>query len=47
MTNKFIIDMIALYKDPSDDLVLHWGIGKKELWGWQAPDDKFLPRETK
>lgn len=39
--------MIALYKDQNDDLILHWGIGKKILYDWIAADDKFLPKETK
>lgn len=39
--------MVALYKDPRDELILHWGIGKKQAGEWTAPDDKYLPSETK
>lgn len=28
VTNKYMVDMIAEYKDQNEDLVLHWGIGK-------------------
>ena len=38
--------MIAKYQDPSDDLVLHWGIGKKQPFEWTGPEDKFLPLES-
>lgn len=42
-----MVDMIAEYKDQSDDLVLHWGISKKQVGEWTGPDDKFLPIDTK
>ena len=31
----------------SEDLVLHWAIGRKVLFEWTEPDDKFLPLSTK
>ena len=47
ITNKYIVDMIAKYKEINDDLVLHWGIGKKAPFEWVGADDKFLPLESK
>lgn len=39
--------MIACQKDQNEDLVLHWGIGRKVPMEWVAPDVKFLPPESK
>jgi hypothetical protein len=29
-----------------DDLILHWGISKKNFGEWTSPDDRYLPKET-
>lgn len=42
-----MIDMIAIDKDQNDDLILHWGIGRNRDFEWVAPDNKFLPPDTK
>jgi len=42
-----VVDLIAEFKDRNEDLVLHWGIGKKQIGEWVAADDKFLPPDTK
>ena len=47
ITNKYVVDLIAEFKDRNEDLVLHWGIGKKQIGEWIAADDKFLPPDTK
>lgn len=39
--------MVAEFKDRSDDLVLHWGVGKKVPFEWVAPDEKFFPPDTR
>ena len=47
ITNKYIVDMIAQYKDQNDELILHWGIGKKVANEWVCPDEKYIPIESK
>ncbi len=39
--------MIADYKDNNDELILHWGVGKRIPGEWTGPDDKYLPLDTK
>ena len=39
--------LIAYYKDTTDELILHWGIGKRVPGEWTSPDDRYLPKETK
>ena len=39
--------MIASYKDQKDELILHWGMGKKVPCEWTGPDTKYLPQESK
>ena len=39
--------MIADFKDRNDDLVLHWGVGKRAVGEWVAVDEKFMPVDTK
>jgi hypothetical protein len=38
-----VVDLIAEFKDRNDDLVMHWGLGRKNVGEWTGPDDKFLP----
>lgn len=47
VTNSFKVDVIAEYGGSvKDDLILHWGISKKDLFQWTGPDDRYLPLET-
>lgn len=41
------MDLIAEFKDRNDDLILHWGVGKRTQGEWLAADDKYLPEETR
>jgi hypothetical protein len=38
ITNKYDIDLIAQYKDTTDDLVMHWGMARKNLFEWTEPE---------
>ena len=45
--HKYAVDMIAACKDTNEELMLHWGIGRKNAADWTGPDDKFLPKDSK
>lgn len=47
ITNRFTVDMIAQCQNNPDDLILHWGMSKKNPGEWGPPDDKYFPLETK
>ena len=47
MTNSFKVDLIAEYQNnPSEELILHWAISKKNPGEWNSPDDRYLPTQT-
>ena len=46
VTNCFKVDMIAEFSNTADDLILHWGISKKNPGEWNGPDDRYLPKDT-
>lgn len=46
ITNSFKVDIIVEYGNLTQDLVLHWGISKKNVGEWNSPDDRYLPKET-
>ena len=46
VTNSFKVDLIAEYTNQSEELVLHWGISKKNPGEWTGADDRFLPKDT-
>ena len=37
--------MIAEFKDTQEELILHWGIGRKNPGEWTAADHKYLPKQ--
>lgn len=39
--------MIAHYLSQSEDLILHWGMSRKQIGEWGPPDEKFFPLATK
>ena len=39
--------MIAQYTNQVENLILHWGMSRKNPNEWGPPDDKFFPLETK
>lgn len=41
VTNYYSVDLIAEYKDIEDELILHWGIGRKVPFEWTSADEKF------
>jgi hypothetical protein len=41
--NQYTVEFVTQYKD---ELILHWGIGKKVPCQWERPDDKYLPALT-
>lgn len=45
-TNRYVVDFIAQYNNPKEDLIFHWGIGMKQACQWERPDDKYLPPNT-
>jgi len=47
ITNRYIVDVIARYEEQKDQLVLHWGVGRKVANEWVAAEDKFLPQGSK
>jgi len=47
VTSKYIVDMIAYYLETSDELMLHWGTGRKVANEWVAAEDRFLPLGSK
>lgn len=47
VNNSFKVDMIAECTNLKDeDLILHWGISKKNVGEWNAPDDRYLTLDT-
>lgn len=42
-----MVDLIAEFKDRNDDLVLHWGVGRKAFGEWTGVDEKYMPLDTK
>lgn len=46
-TNVYKVDLIAEYNgNLTEDLILHWGISKKNPGDWTSPDDRYLPKDT-
>jgi hypothetical protein len=46
VTNSFKVDIFIDYQNTKDDVILHWGISKKDLYQWTGPDDRYLPPQT-
>ena len=46
ITQSFKIDLIADYGNTQEDLVMHWGISKKNPGEWTSPDDRYLTSST-
>jgi hypothetical protein len=38
---------IQMFTDFEEDLILHWGIGRKNLNNWEKADEAFFPPKTK
>ena len=41
--HRFTIDFVARYPDELDNLVLHWGLSRKNEGAWGSPDPSFMP----
>ena len=41
--NRYTVDLIVEYHDTSDNLMLHWGVGRKDAGEWARADDFQLP----
>ena len=37
--NRYTVDLIAEYQDTNDNLLLHWGLGRKNATEWTRADD--------
>ena len=46
-THKFVIDLVIRYPDEMDDIILHWGMSRKQIGGWGTPDVAFQPPMSK
>jgi len=46
VTYRYKIDFVAEYQESKEDLILHWGVGRRAAGEWTSPDDKHLPPET-
>ena len=46
-THKFVIDLVVRYPDEVDDIILHWGMSRKQIGGWGTPDASFMPTDSK
>ena len=44
--NRYTIDLIAQHMDFEEELVLHWGVGRKNPCDWSRPEDSHLPRNS-
>lgn len=44
--HKYTVDFIAEFKDQSEELLLHWALGKKSASEWTRPDDVNMPKLT-
>ena len=38
--------MIAEFTNTVEELILHWGISKKNFGEWNSPDDRYMPKES-
>ena len=43
----FTIDFVVRYPDIKDELMLHWGLSRKQEGAWGSPDPKFMPPNSK
>lgn len=47
VTNSYKVDLIAeQYTNAGEELVLHWGMSKKNPCEWNSPDDRYLPADS-
>jgi len=37
--HRYVVDLVATFKDHNSDLILHWSLAKKHPGEWTKPDD--------
>jgi hypothetical protein len=46
VNNSFKVDIITEFANTQEELILHWGISKRNAGEWNSPDDRYLPDDT-